>query len=314
MTYLNLYLYILKVMNRRILLETLLLLFFSFRLAQANNFEVLKSDLVSIHYKRGSRGAAEEVFRLLPDINSEIEMKLDMDIDFEFEIVLFRDRSNFLRLTDNNQYSAFAVPDTNLIFIDLSQMKVHPLNLRLIVIHELCHLTLHRYINEDNLPRWLDEGISQWVSGGTYELIDLINSDVLKKAYLSKTLLSFYDIGNRFPAERLILAYEQSRSLIEFLEKEYGKDKIKHILYNLKNGDSIENSLYNNLSLNMKELENRWRNSLKYKYTWLSYLANNIYWILFITCAFLTIYGFIRLRVRMKRYSDEDDDITFDIE
>ncbi len=289
----------------------LLLLLLNPPAVRAYDLEIYRDGLVTIHYTKGLQGAAEEVSKLLPDIRKEIARKLNMNTSFEFDIVLYKNRSDFLKLVKNSQISAFAVPDRNLIVIDYSQVKVHPLNLKLIVMHELCHIVLHRNINRYYLPKWLDEGVSQWISGGIYELVNYGSTDVLKKAYLSKRILRFNDIENSFPDEHpnLTLAYQQSRSLVEFIKKKHGIEGINNILLNLRDGNKIESAISKSLSIDMKELENKWYNSLRYKYTWISYLTDNIYWILFVFAALLTIYGFIRLRIKMMRYKDEDEDL-----
>jgi hypothetical protein len=50
-------------------------------------------------------------------------------------------------------------------------MKTYPFTLTVTLKHELCHLFLHYLIGGGELPRWFNEGIAQWTSGGIAELM-----------------------------------------------------------------------------------------------------------------------------------------------
>ncbi len=296
-------------MCRRII-PFLLLIFVLCESAHSQDFDSLKSGPVTIRYEKDLKGAAISIFELLPSVKNEIHQKLTMEINFTFEIVLLKSQNLFLKLARNNNISAFAIPEKNLIVINYSQMKMHPLHLKLTIMHELSHLVMHRYVEENRLPKWLDEGIAQWISGGIYEIVNYGETDILRKAFLSKTLLRFSEMENHFPSDKrgLVLAYQQSRSLIEYIEKKYGRGGLLTILFLLNQGNGSDHAIRESLSVDMKKLEHDWRNSLKAKYSWLTYFSNNIYWILFVFCALLTTYGFIKLKIRIKNYSDEEDD------
>ncbi|MEE9495390.1 MAG: hypothetical protein V3V39_02605 [Desulfobacterales bacterium] len=80
------------------------------------------------------------------------------------------------------------------------------------------------------------------------------------------------------------------------------------ILTLLKNGDTLEDALKMRLSLSMDELEEHWRTHLKAGPSWLVYLADHIYGIVFFLAAVITIAGFIRRVLRKRAYSDDEDE------
>jgi hypothetical protein len=82
------------------------------------------------------------------------------------------------------------------------------------------------------------------------------------------------------------------------------------ILYELHRGSDIEKAIFTVLSKDMYELENAWHRHLKRKYTWLRYISDNIYWILFFIGAIVTVIGFLHLRRRMKTYPEDDEDMA----
>ena len=194
--------------------------------------------------------------------------------------------------------------------IDYSKMTTDPFTLEVTLRHELTHLLLHYYISKGNLPKWLDEGVSQWVSGGIAEIMADGRRSVLKEATLSKRFIPIRALTASFPKERksLLLAYEESKSIVEYISSEFGTGGLRKILDLLRDGDEVDTAIMKALSIPLDELERRWHNYLRKRTTWFTYLSNNIYGILFSIAALLTIYGFIRLLLRRRAYKDEDED------
>ncbi len=257
------------------------------------------------------KGAANEIISYLPSVTNKIESRLGVKQDFAYNIVLIRDNNRFYNLSKNRMISAFAVPEKKFFVINCSTMKTHPLNLRLIVTHELTHLILHRHIERALLPKWLDEGISQWVSDGLNEIVGTEKSDILVKASLSGKLISFKYLERSFPSDKngMLLSYMQSLSIVEYLEREYGIDHLKKIISLLADGTDIDAAVKRTTFTEMETLEKRWMESLNKGSKWINFIARNFSWILFTMAGLLTVYGFMRLRHRMKNYKDDDEEL-----
>lgn len=287
----------------------ILFLILSFSIpARAIEFEIIQTNEVTIKYENGLSGVSNEIARLIPSLKDEIQKRVGLSINFPFKIVIYRHRETFRRLVNNDMIAAFAIPVQYLIVLDYSQFKYDSLTLRQIVMHEMCHLLLHKNIAENNLPRWFDEGVSQWVSGGINEIIFPQSKDVLKRAFISNTLLPFSTISESLPSDpvNLILSYEQARSMVDYIEQRYGIDSIKGIILRLSSGAGFYETVNNESGTDFTEIERKWKNDKGKQYTWFEYISNNIYLILFFLAAFLTIYGFIRFKKRMRDYQDEE--------
>lgn len=76
-------------------------------------------------------------------------------------MLLIKDGKTFHRIAKNSLIVAIAIPEQYLIVIDYSKVHIHPFTLEVTLKHDVCHLLLHHHIPGDNLPKWLDEGISQ---------------------------------------------------------------------------------------------------------------------------------------------------------
>jgi hypothetical protein len=201
------------------------------------------------------------------------------------------------------------VPERNLIVLDTSRVYTKPFTLEATLKHELCHILLHHNIDRENLPRWLDEGVCQWTSGGIAELMASEGNRALEKAAMSDMVISIMNLS-RFPQEEksLLLAYEESKSIVEYIVNNYSEQGILQVLEYLKEGYSIDDSIQKSLSVSTSELEMKWLAHIKRKHTWFSYLSNNIYTILFFLAAVATVYGFIRLLKKKRAYVDEDEE------
>jgi hypothetical protein len=123
-------------------------------------------------------------------------------------------------------------------------------------------------------------------------------------------MLPLQGLTDNFPgnAASLMLAYEQSKSVVAYIERKYGKGTIMDILYHLKNGDSIETACMKSLSVTADQMEKEWLDQLARTPRWMVFFANNLYGILFFLAALLTFFGFIRLIKRKKAYRDWEDD------
>jgi hypothetical protein len=272
--------------------------------------QILQNDEIFVVYEPPLKAAAEEVLRIYPLLKKDLETFLGWHLSTRPQVVLVKTNQTFQKMARNGLIVAFAVPDQNLIVIDYSRMTTRPFNLSITLKHELCHLLLHEHINAGNLPKWLDEGICQWVSDGIGEIMIDKSWSGLDAAILADQTLRLARLEQRFPRRRalLMLAYEQSKSVIFFMDRQYGRQAILNLLEDLKNGVAFETALFQNLSLSIDQLENKWLNHIERTPRWLVFLANNIYGILFFLAAVLTICGFFVRLLRRRRWEDEQEE------
>ena len=256
------------------------------------------------------RSAAEETADIYPGVKDRLENIFRWKINFIPTVLLIKDSETFQRMAGSNYIVAFAIPQKNLMVIDYSKMRTHPFSIEVTLKHELCHLLLNNYIEREKLPKWLNEGIAQWVSGGIGELIMSEDRSILDGAILSGKYLNIRALQERFPKDRksLILAYEESKSLVEYIISKYGNDGILMLLKYLKDGDEPDVAILKSLSISIDELEKEWYNYHKRKISWITYLASNLYEILFFLSALILIYGFIRRLMKKRAYENYEDE------
>ena len=274
---------------------------------------VLQTENVTIVFEPPLQGVADDVVRLYPKLRRELEGFFGWNFDTNPRVVLISQHRRFQELSGHKNFVAYAIPQKNLVVIDHTRMNMHPFTLEITLKHELCHLMLHQYINNRNLPKWLDEGVCQWVSDGIGELYIDKNWSGLDAAVMAGRVIPFRRLGDYFPLDRasLTLAYEQSKSFINYIDRQYGYGALMEILAFLKNGESIDYAVMGSIDVSLEQLEKEWLAQLDTTPRWLIFLASHIYAILFFLAALMTMFGFIRLLIKRRRiyreWEEEDD-------
>ena len=289
-----------------------ILFLFILPLASLNAQEMhrLSEKDVIVFFEGSLRIPAEEVASLYPILKEKLEQTFRWQVNFRPTVVLVKENKRFQKMAGTDLVVAFAIPRKNLIVIDHSKMRTHPFSIETTLKHELCHLLLHSHIKRENLPKWLDEGVAQWVSDGIPEIIMDQKGSLLEEATLKGKYISIRALRDRFPREKmsLMLAYEESKGLVEYMISSFGVERVLSVLDHLREGHGVEMALIRALSVSLDELEARWHQDLKRRITWLTYLINHLYQILFFLAALIMIYAFIRRLMKKRAYSDQEED------
>jgi hypothetical protein len=296
--------------NRIALVFTVLLFIMFHGLLHAAQRSTLRDKEVIVLFDEPLRVAAEEAATLYPLLKKELENTLARPVNFRPTVVLIKESETFQRTAGTNLIVAFAIPEKNLMVIDYSKTRKDPFSIETTMKHELCHLLLHNYIKEGNLPKWLDEGVCQWVSDGISEIIMTQKRSILDEAILSGRYISIRALTGRFPRDEryLVLAYEESKSLVEYMIGAFGEEAVLSVLKYLEDGVEVEVAIIRALSISLDELESRWLQHLKRRITWVPYLINHLYEILFFVAAMAMIYGFVRRLMKKRAYKDEEEE------
>jgi hypothetical protein len=270
----------------------------------------LQTDQVIIVFEEPLRSVAEEVVSIYPSAKKELEKTFQWPVDFRPTLVFINDRQQFQQMVGTDQIVAYALPRKKVMVIDYSRMNTSPFTLKTTIKHELCHLLLHHYIDRSNLPKWLDEGVCQWASDGIAEIIMDFKQSSLTRAILSGRYFRMRQLDARFPADKasLQLAYAQSKSLVDYISREFGKESILRILNNLRYGFSFEKAVQQSLDVSFTDLENEWLDDLKNRDNWFIYVSIYMYEFLFVLGALIVVVGFVRVIVKKKRYAELEDD------
>lgn len=120
--------------------------------------------------------------------------------------------------------------------------------------HEYTHFIVD-YIAEGNYPRWLTEGIAQRIEREITGYEIALNGE--EEYYQLDQMDGNFDLLPNQSA-----AYRQSLAMVDFLVNEYGDDALNKILQSLGKGKTINKAFEESISLNVKDFETRFFNSL----------------------------------------------------
>lgn len=279
-----------------------------FQCFSQDDIDLIETPDVMVYFDKRLAAPARDILLMYPVISRDLEHSFRWRLSYRPTIVLIRERNSFDEIIGGKLFVALAIPQKKCIIINYARMK-HPFTLKATVKHELCHLLLHDHIQTDTLPRWLDEGIAQWSSDGPAEIIMHRDRFILRRTVLTGHHIRLEDLHHYFPRneDALLLAYEESKNIVEYLIGEYGIEMLVDILHDLKEGRDIATALSDRLSLSLNDLEEQWLQGFKQQ-TWLfSFVSIYFNRILFFMAALLAFLGLIRLMIRRKNYPGIDD-------
>jgi len=150
-----------------------------------------------------------------------------------------------------------AFPDYNSVIIGISPDEIEWG--RRTEAHELTHVLVGHLTFSciGSVPTWLNEGIAVYGEGGPQPAAQ----QQLDSAITNDTLLSAHVLSGQFSERRdaADLSYGQSYSMVNFLVKTYGRDKLLLLFGALRDGMTIENSLQKVYGFGLDTMEDRWR-------------------------------------------------------
>jgi hypothetical protein len=275
---------------------------------RAEKPEMLETSEVVVLYESGIGQGAEKVAEIYTEIKAKTQALFGWTYNQKPSIVLINNRERFLQTADHPITIAYAIPDRNLMVIDYSKVITTPFSLETTLTHEFCHLLLHDHV--PNIPRWLDEGLCQWASGGFDEIIYNLRQSALNQASITGNFISLESLSSGFPGseQARILAYEQSKSFVTYLVRQFGEDKIFELLERMSHREIVEEAFYKVYQLHLDQMEISWRESIRRDLTWVTYFSNHLYEFLFVAGALLTVIGFLKLIRKKHQYKDDDFD------
>jgi hypothetical protein len=128
--------------------------------------------------------------------------------------------------------------------------------------HELTHVLVGHLTFSclGFIPTWLNEGLAMYGQGG----VQPAEQAQFDQAKAANQLPSLRSLNGAFSAEatRATLSYTEAYSVVDFMIKTYGRDKMTTLLLDLKDGQTIDQALQAVYGFNTDGLENAWRSSI----------------------------------------------------
>jgi hypothetical protein len=127
--------------------------------------------------------------------------------------------------------------------------------------HELSHIVVGMATDNPytGLPRWLDEGLAMYAE----ESLPASNRRAVQEAVCADDLFTLRSMTSYTgQVEKVDLYYGQAFSVVEFMVREFGRDKMRELLGVFAEGARQEDALQRVYGFGVDDLESRWRASL----------------------------------------------------
>ena len=214
---------------------------------------------INIYWYRGSRSFADDLLKASTDAKERLERDTGATLDKPVYIYIY---ANYSDLRDSivapdEWTGGVAYRGFTIISIGIS-----PNNLawgKDAVAHELGHLMTQQVTVSpygETRPYWLDEGLAMHAEGEQSEA----EKEELQRFIEDGRIATLQSLTSPFPADpqEAYFAYAQSQSVIEYLIKNHGRDKIHRLLVLLNDGYSVDDALTSIYGFNLSGLDDAW--------------------------------------------------------
>jgi len=161
-----------------------------------------------------------------------------------------------------------AYPALNLIILRSPRgMRGGGIDIEQVLRHEYAHLALTTALKGHEAPPWLAEGFAmlqsrEWSLSWTY---------TLSRGVLTKKLIPLAQLADGLPADQYQaeLAYAEYFSFVSYIKTDVGPEALPRLIRGLSYGLDTETALQQATGLGLKDLERRWKEDLKRRFSWI---------------------------------------------
>ncbi|MFQ5751282.1 MAG: peptidase MA family metallohydrolase, partial [bacterium] len=224
------------------------------------NWYILQSALFRFYYTETDKKFANELPTLLATEYAKLTSQIGIELVESVRIFLSPSEEVFNELTGHiipDWGEGVADVSQNLIILKSPNLSGNLVRFRKVVRHELIHILIGQsYAPSQNIPKWFSEGIAIYFS---YDE-EFSSGKAISKALISDSIVPLDEIDDllNFPTEKARLAYEESYSVILYLEHQFGFDAIVQIIQAIKNGHAFEPTLDDVCGMDLYDIELAW--------------------------------------------------------
>lgn len=220
-----------------------------------------------IYWYQGDQNFAQRIADRVNQTLDKIESSIGAKIEQQIRIFIYADSAAFQSILQpgNSEFTG-ATPVT-----EHGVMLVHTspedLQFGLVAVpHEFVHIAIDQSLKggfgQLTMPLWMNEGLASYYEYDPPQMEDRY-ATALDAAKRSDTLIRLRNFESTRPSdyEGNMLMYGQGWSVVEYMLKQYGPDKMHQIFLELKKGTADE-AFMTVLGVDQDGLENEWRKSM----------------------------------------------------
>ncbi len=219
-----------------------------------------------VHWYQGDSGYGAAAASVAADALPKIQQQIGVDPPSPIDLYLYAsidDLRSAVELAGREWLGGQARPELGVVLVAIPPGDEAQLQMRRDIPHELTHLMtfVATSPNYNKVPRWLDEGLATLNEGEPNSTQALAVQDALA----NNRLIPLETLCGAFPtdASRALLAYGQSRNVVQYLINQYGSAGIQALLAAYRDGATCAGGVERGLNTTLSGLELKWRAPLQ---------------------------------------------------
>ena len=239
----------------------------------------LQAGVLRFLFEPGERGLARDLATVAGSFQPPEIPRDDFAGEPEIRIFLAPDEAAFDSLTGGRAPdwgAGVAFPGTGVIVLPAfaSTQRGGQMALGQVLLHELAHLALQRYLGPLQVPHWFSEGYATWAAGQ----FDDAAGWMLRLAFLTGSAPPLDSLTLEWPAGTADarIAYMLSASAVSWMYTNGGERAFRLFLERWRDGRDFERALRATYGMTAGQFEAYWIKSVKQRYGWLVFAAQSI--------------------------------------
>lgn len=263
----------------------------------------------NMFYEPSLRPAAERLADQYPMVLNDTQTALGVHSDLNGLSVHLLKEKTFGIISRGRPVMALAFPDRKSIIMDYDALGADPLVMRATLRHEVAHLLIHEAAG-NTLPKWLNEGIAQWASGGHSEIRMTSESWTVTWAANARRLIPLNALSRSFPSDKqgMALAYKQSLSAVDFMVSIGGERAVKEMLGMISSGMDAEKAFASLTGHGYDGFSALWKDRILKRSAIKLFIREHLYESMFALAGIALFLAFMRVLYRIKTYKDPEDE------
>lgn len=237
----------------------------SFRMDDpAHQWQKVSDDRIALYWYKGDKSFGQALFDQANKSIDVLQQDTAVTVDRQVQILIYGnhdDLMNALSVGAQEWTGGQNFPDYGVVVIGID-----PGDLdwgERATTHELTHQIIHQKIRgplgDLSMPHWMDEGLAVYYENPGQA--DPQFSGPLRRAIQNNTIVPIRTLSGSFPADPSAanLAYGESWSVVDFIIRHYGREKLAALLQAFKAGGYYDDVFQKVLGVDTDGLENEWR-------------------------------------------------------
>ena len=234
-------------------------------LDQQHPWQTVTGNLLNLHWYSGGQSFGPELHDSAVQSLSDLAKSTGLKLDSPADLYIYANTQDMRDavLYEPGWTGGLAYPEHNIVIIGISQDQIDWG--KRTEAHELTHVLVGHLTFSclGDVPTWLNEGLAVYGEGGP----EAAALQQFKNAVTSNELISARALSGGFAEDpaKADLSYSESYSLVNFLVKQYGQDKMLSLLKTLRDGATVDEALQANYGFDIDGFEDAWRASINAK-------------------------------------------------